>query len=150
MSNKVTIKFADGNYTFGFGLDEIEELQRKCSSGFGTIIARVMDGGWYSSDISETIRIGLIGSGEVPPTKAKELVDFYVNPLRFPLARPGDPSAPLNVAKVILGSVMFGIASDEDKKPQGEGEAGTTDTLTSPPSEQQPSEPGWTPSASVD
>lgn len=148
MGNTVTMKFADGRYTFGFDLDEIEELQRKSNAGFGTIIERVMDGNWYFSDIYETIRLGLIGSGEVPPTKAKDLCDFYVNPTKKPLAIPGDPSSPLAVARVILGSVMFGVdTSEKDDAKSGEDQAGEemVDSSMSRPSEPQPSDPGLTP-----
>lgn len=147
--NTVTTFFGGEERTFAFNLNEIEELQRLAGNGgdavgLGTIIGRVMDNEFFFADIYQTIRLGLIGGGEVPATRAKELVDTYV--VGKPLSKPGDPSAPLQVAKVILGNIMFGVAEDDEpKKDQG---AAMTDTSMSPQSEPPPSEQALTPSAS--
>jgi hypothetical protein len=137
----VTTKFGGEDRTFGFDLNEIEEIQRIVepgkSVGLGVIIARVMDNDFFFQDVYHTIRLGLIGGGECSPTRAKELVDTYI--VGKPLSPPGDPSAPLNVAKVILGNIMWGVAeNDEPKKEQGGAMTGTS---TSPQSEQPLSDP---------
>lgn len=133
MSNLVTTKFGGEDQTFGFNLNEIEELQRQCGNvGIGTIIDRVMENQFYIGDIYHTIRLGLIGGNCCNPTRAKELVDTYL--VGKVLAAPGDPSSPLSVAKVILGSLMFGVAEDSEPKKANPG-AGQTDGLTSPQSE---------------
>lgn len=139
--NTITTFFGGEKRTFAFNLNEIEELQRIVqpgqSVGIGLIIGRVMDNEFYIQDIYHTIRLGLIGGGECAPTRAQELVDTYV--IGKPLSPPDDPSAPLAVAKVILGNIMFGVAeNDGAKKPQGDA---ATDTLMSPPSGPLPSDP---------
>ena len=138
--NKVTTMFGGEERTFAFGLNEIEELQRIVepgkSTGLGLIIARVMDNDFFHQDIYHSIRLGLIGGGECAPTRAKELVDTYV--VGKPLSPPGDPSAPLSVAKVILGNIMFGVAEPTSpKKSPGDEMTGTS---TSPLSEPPPSD----------
>lgn len=143
--NTITTFFGGEQRTFAFNLNEIEELQRIVqpgqTTGIGAIIARVMDNDFFIQDIYHTIRLGLIGSGECAPTRAQELVDTYI--IGKPLSAPGDPSAPLAVAKVILGNIMFGVAeTTEPKKPEGDA---TTDTLTSPPSAPLPSDPAAAP-----
>jgi hypothetical protein len=143
--NKVTTMFGGEERTFAFNLNEIEELQRLSGNvGLGTIIKRVMENEFWHSDIYQTIRLGLIGGGEVAPTRAKELCDTYI--VGKPLAAPGDPSSPLSVTKVILGNIMFGVA--EDKEPKKDSPGAMTGSSTSQQSEQPPSGPASTLSAS--
>lgn len=138
--NKVTTMFGGEERTFAFNLNEIEELQRLCGdTGLGKIIKRVMESDFYFGDVYHTIRLGLIGGGEMAPTRAKELCDTYI--VGKPLSPPDDPSSPMSVARVILGNVMWGVAEDkEPKKDQPEG--GTTDTSMSRQSEPPPSAQG--------
>lgn len=143
--NRTTTFFGGEERTFAFNLNEIEELQRQCGDvGIGTIVDRVMNMQFFIGDVYHTIRLGLIGGGEMAPTRAKELTDLNV--IGKALANPDDPSSPLAVVRIILGSIMFGVAPAEDdasKKAEG---AETTDTSTSQQSEQPPSETGQTPS----
>lgn len=142
MSNIVTTKLGGEDRSFGFNLNEIEELQRLCGNvGIGTIIERVMENQFYYADIYQTIRLGLIGSGEVSPTRATELVNTYVHGKT--LAAPNDPSSPLSVAKVILGSLMFGVAENNSPK-KATAEDVTMDGSMSPQYELPLSEPGAT------
>lgn len=55
--------FADGSYRFRLALKQIFELQEKCKCGFAEICNRVTGNYWYAEDITETIRLGLIGGG---------------------------------------------------------------------------------------
>lgn len=137
MTNTVGAKFGGQDQSFGFGLNEIEELQRLCKTGLGSIIERVMEGSYYFEDIYHTIRLGLIGSGACSPTRATEIVNTYV--VGKPLAPAGDPSAPLAVARVILGNALFGIEAPKDPKDQGQ-RVEMTDGSTSPQSGPLPSE----------
>ncbi len=142
MSNIVTTKFGGQTQSFGFNLNEIEELQRICGNvGIGSIIERVMEGHFFFADIYHTVRLGLIGSGECNPTRAQELVDTYINGKA--LAAPNDPSSPLAVARVVLGSLMFGVAEDNEPKKDQPGHD-QTDGSMSQQSELPLSEPGAT------
>lgn len=99
---EITLDFGDGEYRFRLPLKEIAELQTKCDAGIGLIYSRLMrgrymDGGdvvlnpleaiFKVQDITETIRLGLIGgasglvNGEpvkVTPEKALALCRQYV------------------------------------------------------------------------
>lgn len=99
------LDFADGRYHFALNLPQIDELQRKCDAGILEIFGRVMAGGHQLRDgeiilnpaegrarvldLTETIRLGLIGGGygtvngervEVKPHDAVRLVENYVHP----------------------------------------------------------------------
>lgn len=102
--SSVTLAFGDGEYVFRLGLAQLAELQTKCGAGLGRIFARVTKGRylaldgttigdpteaeWHTSDLYETVRLGLIGGGEgvvngarvtVGPVDAKRLADSYIS-----------------------------------------------------------------------
>jgi hypothetical protein len=101
-STSIDLEFADGTYTFKLGLKQIAELQTKCGCGIGALYARVLRGRYLLEDASfghpaeaeyrvedltETIRLGLIGGGtgevneqvvDVTPIVANRLVQNYV------------------------------------------------------------------------
>lgn len=135
MSNTIDLKFADGEYTFALPAPRLDELQRKCGApgppiGIGAIFARVLKGcvvagkevimvpaqaEFFSADLIETIRQGLIGGGKgvvdgqevkVTDTVANRLVDNYV------LSRPLSDS--WSMAAAILGACVMGY--DPPKK----------------------------------
>lgn len=77
---EITLDFGDGEYRCRLGLKEIAELQTKCDAGIGLIYSRLMRGRYRDGtgddvvlnpleaifkvqDITETIRLGLIGGG---------------------------------------------------------------------------------------
>lgn len=123
LSSSVTIDCFDGAYTFALKGKQIEELQRLCNAGLGEIGQRIMSGNWYIADISQTIRMGLIGGGDVAPTRATELIQTYVD--GCPIAPENDPSGPLEIARAIIEATFFGLSEVADEKP-GEQPAGVT------------------------
>jgi len=123
-------------------LRQIAELQTKCGAGVGAIYARLhagrylnrmnavvlnpLEAGFKYEDITETIRLALIGGNEglvageqiqVSPTKAMQLVRDYVH------------SRPLlenwKVASAILSAFLIGYSDPEktEKKSPPETEA---------------------------
>lgn len=98
----VTLDFGDGEYRFFLGAKHIAELQQKCDAGIGLIYSRLMRGRYRDGedivlnpleaifkvqDITETIRLGLIGGGsglvngepvKVTPEVALKLCRDYV------------------------------------------------------------------------
>lgn len=135
MSHTVDIEFADGEYTFALPAPRIDELQRKCGApgppvGIGAIFARVIKGcvqigkevimnpgqaEFFSTDLIETIRQGLIGGGrgvvngeeiKVNEALANKLVENYV------LTKPLSDS--WSLAAAILGATIMGY--DPPKK----------------------------------
>lgn len=62
---------------FFLGFGELQELQELCDAGPQTILRRLVSGDWFVNDVSETIRLGLIGAG-VAPLEALKIVKRYV------------------------------------------------------------------------
>lgn len=124
--------FGDGTHTFRLGLDEIEELERKRDLSLFAIARRLspQQRDARLSDISEVLRIGLIGGG-MAPVAALALVQRYVD------ARPLDENR--DVAYVVALAGLMRLHAKEEAPPSGEGLAAKTRESTSPPSEEQPS-----------
>ena len=84
-----TAFFGDNDYSFRLTPAAIIELEAKCGAGVGVIASRLFAKHFAQSDISETIRLALIGGG-MAPKRAADLVALYVNdrPLSetYPLA----------------------------------------------------------------
>lgn len=76
---KHTAFFGDGEHEFALPSEQILELERVTGAGFGAIYARCMAGHFQLRDLTETIRLGLIGGG-MSPKSATELVAAYTKP----------------------------------------------------------------------
>ena len=124
----IELDWADGTYTFRLGLSEIEELERKRDLGIFQIATRLSPDirQCRLSDISEVIRLGLIGSGCMPPVDALAKVRKYVD------ERPIDESR--DVAYAIAMAALMRVHAKELEQSPGEGEAAETSASTSPPS----------------
>ncbi|MCA0025470.1 MULTISPECIES: gene transfer agent family protein [unclassified Mesorhizobium] len=99
-----TQPFADDDYEFRMAWGELEKLQEACDAGPYVVLDRLVTGRWRMGDISNTIRLGLIGGG-LEPVKALKLVRAYVE------ARP--PLENLVLAQLVLGAGVAG-APEED------------------------------------
>jgi len=113
----VTLAWADGNYTFRLAWGELIELQEQCDAGPYVVLGRLSQGAWKMQDISETLRLGLIGGG-VEPAKALTLVETYVKP------RP--PMENLQFARGVLSLALLGPPPEKNGEPgekPGEAEA---------------------------
>lgn len=73
---KVTRFFGDAEYPFALPDDMIAELERKTGVGIGALYMRAVKMAFNLADLSETIRLGLIGGG-MAPQDAKALTDTY-------------------------------------------------------------------------
>lgn len=125
---EVTAPFGDGEYTFRLTVSGVLELQEKCGAGFAEIYSRSLQGRWDMRDVSEALRLGLIGGG-MKATDAKKLVDSYVLPL-------ADSS---QVARLVLSGVMFGFEQSPVGKAQAApGETANPEVSTPPPSSGTP------------
>lgn len=132
-SAEVILPWADNiahGYKFALKLKQLDELQRVCGGpgvgDLGAIVERVFTGRAAIRDIHETIRLGLIGGG-TEDVRAAQLVATYVD--GKPLAEPDNPSAPLAVAKSILGAVWFGLSelTGDDGTKKDRAAAGETE-----------------------
>jgi hypothetical protein len=107
---KIQITWADGDYVFRLGWGELAELQEKTDAGPYVVLNRLHTHQWRIEDISNVIRLGLIGGG-VDPVKALRLIRTYVE------NRP-----PLESHPCALAILSAGLVGAEDE-PLGEDEA---------------------------
>ncbi len=96
--------FGDGEHDFLLTPEMIVELERKTGSGIGALSRRLFAGDFRHADLSEIIRLSLIGSG-TSPKDADLLVAAYA------VARPLSEIFPLSVA--ILNRLWFGDAKKD-------------------------------------
>lgn len=81
----LTRPFADGHYAFDINkIALLQELQQKTGRGPMALFQRLASGQWHIEELTEVIRLGLIGGG-TKPADAAVLVDRYV--LGHPLVR---------------------------------------------------------------
>lgn len=105
MSRDATIElpFADGDYVFRLAWGELIKLQEACDAGPYVILDRLLTGRWKVEEISNIIRLGLIGGGmDVIP--ARKLVQSYVE------TRP--PLEHLVIAQRVLGAGVVGTSEE--------------------------------------
>ena len=105
--------WADGTYTFRLGLAEIEELERKRDLGIFELAKRLSPEVRQarSTDITETLRLGLIGGGMTP-------VDALAKVRKYVDERPLDENRDIAYAVVLAG--LMRLHSNEMEKPLGE------------------------------
>lgn len=137
-SVRVELEWADGEYSFALLVPQIEELEGisanpvtgKNGIGFGAIWTRVMDGGWYVSDLRNTIRLGLIGGG-MGAVEANRLCRTYVDgvPVHGPIGSM-TPDSPLAVAQSILLAAVAGIEANDDGGEEAEKKRETVGETT--------------------
>lgn len=131
---EVVLFFGDGEQLFRLTVKQIIELEEKCQAAFGVIYHRIMNGIFTANDVTETIRLGLIGGG-LEPAKAFKLTERYG----------GVPFAESHqVARLVIGAAMFGFEKSPLGKDQATAEA-TQSATTSPNLSPQPTASGSNP-----
>lgn len=106
----IDLDWADGTYRFRLGWGELAELQEKTNAGPYVVLQRLHSGAWMIEDVSNVIRLGLIGGG-MKPTDALAKVRTYVE------KRP-----PLESVLHATGILTAGLMGAPDE-PVGEAEA---------------------------
>lgn len=126
-SASIDFKWADGHYRFRLPIGQLRELQEKCGAGPRVVFERLRNGMWMVDDIRETIRLGLIGGGDVTPIAARALVERYVD--ERPL------SENVMAATSILLAAIVGVPDDQvGKRRAGKAKRKATVASSSPPS----------------
>lgn len=105
------LEWGDGTYEFGLSWGEIAALQEACDAGPFVILARLASSQWRLEDVSNTIRLGLVGAGVEPP-KALKLVKTYVE------SRPQDLVLNASFARGILETSIIGAPDEKPGEPQ--------------------------------
>lgn len=98
--------FGDGEKAFAFpSRDLIEELERKTGHGIGALFRRFRQSDYSFSDVTEVIRLGLIGGGTTP-VEAEKLVSVYA------IGRP--ITEVFTVADGVIAALFFGSDDSQD------------------------------------
>jgi hypothetical protein len=109
----ITRDFADGRYAFDINkIGLLKELQQKTGRGPMALFQRLASGQWEIEDLTEVIRLGLIGGG-TKPADAAVLVERYV--VGHPLLRS------VRIAVDILEQLM--LEPENRQSGNGAGEA---------------------------
>ncbi len=131
---EIELAFGDADYLFRLPLKQIAELQEKCKAGIGAIYRRVLAGEYYVEDLSETIRLGLIGGG-LDALKARTLCERYAEPM---------PKQELWIHTIsILGACIVGY------EPPGEQPGKPETAVTQEDGSTSPSHTGTEPSQEI-
>ena len=131
--------FADGHYVFRLPIGQMEELQEKTGCGPYRLAIKMMSGDWGTKDVSQTIRLSLIGGG-MEPIPALKLVQRYVEPVGSNWLDHAD------LAQRIVWAALRGAPEElpgKESEPEAtsEGSNSPTDALPSVNSTQQPEQP---------
>jgi hypothetical protein len=105
----VELSLGGGKRSFALGEPQIKELERLTGTGIASICRRVFHGEFFLADLTETIRLGMIGAG-TDPKEATATMAAYV------AGRPVSEFLP--VALGILESVWFGPKPAKTRKPK--------------------------------
>ena len=93
-------------------------IEERCGVGVGAVYQRIVSGSWKVYDISEVIRLGLIGAG-MSAEDAKKKTDVHV------LQNPNGLAPSLLISMRILEAALVGVQDDPVGKPEAEGEMGS-------------------------
>lgn len=125
----ITLDWADGTFHFRLAWGELAKLQEACGCGPYVVLNRLLDSSWRIEDISNVIRLGLIGGG-MAPVEALQKVRSWVE------ARP--PMENLATARAVLMAGLMGAPEEAVKKKRKRRASGSTTSPTeksaSPPS----------------
>ncbi len=97
--------FGDGERAFRITPELIVELERKTGAGIGGLCRRLFAGDFKHADVTETIRLALVGGGTLPKDADALVAAYAVN-------RPLSEIYPLAVS--ILETLWFGAAQKGD------------------------------------
>lgn len=122
---RITAEFGGEEHDFRLAWGELIELQEKRDAGPAVVLARLSLGQWQLQDVTETIRLGLIGGGADAGTAAR-LVRLNVEQKPWDL---GGENGLVILAVKILAAATHG-APDEPLGKPGETQSGSTISQT--------------------
>jgi len=134
-----TRQWGEAERTFRLRIGELRKLEASRNSGSLQILDRLADGSWRVDDITETLRLALIGGG-VPEQLAFGLVAKYVSPTNY--------LGNVIAARQVLSNALFGDPDDAVGKALAEAVAAPTGEPDSrPTSEPVPQWDGRSPTS---
>lgn len=141
LESSILLPFGEEERLFRLGMDQLFALEQKRDCAFAVLHDRLMRGGWSIADVSETLRLGLVGGG-MDVREAKTLVEHF--------CRPGRMEECATLAFYVLAVVMnapktlrilgkAGAAMDASGATDASPSSPSPDSPPSPASIQQPS-----------
>lgn len=118
---RIELDWADGTYAFRLAWGQLAELQEKTDCGPYVVLNRLYSNQWRVEDISNVIRLGLIGGG-MAPVDALRRVRAYVED------RPPLENVP--AAQAILAAGLVGAPEEKLGEVDGEAESESTTSPT--------------------
>jgi len=100
----IELDWADGTFAFRLAWGELEKLQEACDAGPYVVLNRLVDNSWRVGDISNVIRLGLIGGGMAPVDALKKVREYVEK-------RP--PAENLMFAQAILSAGIVGAPDEQ-------------------------------------
>lgn len=110
----VELVFAGDLRKFRLGIAELIALQEKRNSGPMEIVSRLNFHGWRVEDVTETLRIALIGGGE-DGKAAAEIVQANLRPGKqaaYGGTMVGELEIGVKIASAILAAAITGVPDD--------------------------------------
>lgn len=114
---RVTVEIGEGEFECELRLGELEALQSKIGLGPEKILERIQNREWFTDEVRQIIRLGLIGGG-MSQTEALALINRNIVP--------GYLLEYIPVAMTILYAALIGVEDD----PPGESMAVTEPETT--------------------
>jgi hypothetical protein len=72
----ITMDWADDTYSFRLGHGQVFELEEKLDVGIAEIYTRLASDKWRLRDVTETVRLALIGGGMDPAAAVKKVRQY--------------------------------------------------------------------------
>ena len=122
-NGRIELDFADGTYGFRLAIGELEELQEKTGVGPYALLRRLLANDGRVEDVTQTIRLGLIGAGQ-DPGAALNLVRRYVE-------QRSDWVTNAMIAQAVISAALVGApeeAPGKDSAPEATTEAPNSQT----------------------
>jgi hypothetical protein len=101
--------FGDAEHPFALTPWAIKELEEKTGSDIGTLALGLPAGRFGFADLTETIRLALIGGG-MSPQEAAHLVETYAKP------------RPLSETFPLAARILYRLWNGKDPAPEDEGQ----------------------------
>jgi hypothetical protein len=123
-SAQLAAEFGGEERLFRLAWGELIELQEKRDAGPAVVLARLSLGQWHLQDVTETIRLGLIGGG-MEPAAAARLVRQHVEQKPWDL---GGENGLVVLAVKILAAATHGV----EDEPLGKSKPDRSESTISP------------------
>lgn len=125
---KTTLTWQGGEHDFALPIGQLRALQDRCDAGPAHVLGRLASGQWRVDDVTETIRLALMGGG-MDRKEASRLVTLHVE--EKPLAQSVTLASAVLMSALYepeddsLGETTAGAAASPSREDDGSSQAST-------------------------